>query len=307
VEQHQREQPQDLRLVRHERGEDPRQPDRLRRQLATDQPLAGARVIAFVEDEVEDSQHAIESLWQRVVGRDPIRDSGVADLALGPHESLGERRLRNEEGPGDLRRREATQRAQRERNAGVYRQRRMATGEDQPQPIIRDRAHAGFSFDDRVGVDCLELGLDGRFALEELLLLGERPPTPDPVDRPVPGGRRDPCPGVVGYAASRPRLERGEEGLLDRLLGEIEVTQDADQGCDRPALLLAEDAVDDGVRIGCLGHAPGRQPLAPAAAGSTASPDDVSQTGRTSIEPSRAPGIFAASSIASSRSRASIR
>ena len=256
VEEHQRQQPQDLRLVRHQRGEDPRQPDRLRRQLAPDEPIAGRRVVALVEDEVEHPQHAVEPLRQGVVRRDAIRDARVADLALRPDEPLGERRLGHEEGPGDLGRREPAERPQRQRHPGVHRQGRMAAREDQPQAVVRDRAHAGLPFDGRVRVDCLELRLDRRVALEQLLLLGEPPPATQPVDRPVPGRGRDPRPGVVGHAARGPRLQGGDERLLDRFLGEVEVAEDANQRCDRPALLLAEDTVDDGVRIDGRHQAP---------------------------------------------------
>ena len=141
---------------------------------------------------------------------------------------------------------------------------------------------------------------------------------PEPIDRPVAGGRRDPGARVVRDAPGRPRLEGRDEGLLDGFLGKVEVTEDADQGGHRPPLLLAEQAVDDGV--GVLGASVkqcgsaaivGRQPPAPALARGSASAiaysAGSSQIGRTSIEPSVAAGIFAAVSIASSRSRASIR
>jgi hypothetical protein len=36
-----------------------------------------------------------------------------------------------------------------------------------------------------------------------------------------------------------------DERLLDRVLREVEVAQDPDQGRDRPPLLRAEQAVDD--------------------------------------------------------------
>jgi len=42
-----------------------------------------------------------------------------------------------------------------------------------------------------------------------------------------------------------PPLQGDREGFLHRLLGQVEVTQDPDEGCDRPALLLPEQAVDD--------------------------------------------------------------
>jgi hypothetical protein len=46
-------------------------------------------------------------------------------------------------------------------------------------------------------------------------------------------------------------LERDHERLLDRLLGEVEVAEDADQGGDRPSRLAPEQAIDD---IGPLGY-----------------------------------------------------
>ena len=42
----------------------------------------------------------------------------------------------------------------------------------------------------------------------------------------------------------RPALERDDERLLDRLLGQIEVAEDADQRRDRPPRLAPEQAVD---------------------------------------------------------------
>ena len=58
VQEHQREQAERLGLVGHELGEDARQPDRLGRELAPDERLAGRRAVALVEDQVEDPQHA---------------------------------------------------------------------------------------------------------------------------------------------------------------------------------------------------------------------------------------------------------
>ena len=73
---------------------------------------------------------------------------------------------------------------------------------------------------------------------------------------------------------------RGDcERFLSGLLGKIEVAEEADQGCQYAAPLLAEDLFEQ------------RYP---------------STTGRTSIEPpSRAAGIRPASSMASSRFSAS--
>ena len=52
------------------------------------------------------------------------------------------------------------------------------------------------------------------------------------------------APGIGRDAALRPRLERADERVLDRLLGEVEVARHPDQRRDRPALLLAEQPID---------------------------------------------------------------
>ena len=65
------------------------------------------------------------------------------------------------------------------------------------------------------------------------------------VDRLVAGDPRDPRARVVRDAVAGPALERDDERLLDRLLGRVEVAEDADQGSDRPSRLVPEQAVDD--------------------------------------------------------------
>ena len=121
VEEHQRQEPEHLRLVRHQCAEHPDEADRLGRQLAPDEPVAGGRAVALVEHEIEHAQDAIEPFRQGVVVRDSIGDPRVADLPLRPDEPLGERRLRDEEGAGDLGGREAAEGAQRQRHPGVHR------------------------------------------------------------------------------------------------------------------------------------------------------------------------------------------
>jgi hypothetical protein len=64
----------------------------------------------------------------------------VGDLALGTHDSLAHGRLGDQEGAGDLAGGQASERAQRERHTRLHLQRRVAAGEDQPQPIVDHRA-----------------------------------------------------------------------------------------------------------------------------------------------------------------------
>ena len=142
----------------------------------------------------------------------------------------------------------------------------MAAREHQSQSLVRDRR---LVVGGRLG-HLLQRGQQLAFSLEG-------PFAADPVDRRIPGGRDDPRAGVGGDAGLRPALERGREGLLDRILGSLEVAEGAGQEGYGASPLLPEDCLDyaaASVRAGTIG--------------------------RTSIEPIRADGIFDAHSIASS-------
>src|SRR5688572_9201021 len=72
------------------------------------------------------------------------------------------------------------------------------------------------------------------------------------IDGTVAGGRRDPAARVGRQAVARPLAEGDGERLLHRILGDLDVTEDADQGSHRSAGLLAEDPADLGlVEPGC--------------------------------------------------------
>ena len=71
------------------------------------------------------------------------------------------------------------------------------------------------------------------------------------VDGTVPSGGHDPSTGVRRRPLGRPPGHRDGERLLDRVLGEIDVAEDADQGGDASAVLPPED----GGRVG--GHSVG--------------------------------------------------
>ncbi len=262
--------------------------------------VARRRRVALVEHEVEDPQHAVEALRQQLAGRHPVRDAGVADLALGPDEALRERRLWDEERAGDLGRRQAAERPQRQRDPTLQRQRRVTAREDQAKAIVGDR-HVVVGSD--VRLDGRQVRLDHGVA-RELLGLVTQPAAPaEPVDRPVAGGRRDPRAGVVRDAPLGPDLQGGDERVLDRLLGEVEVAEDADERRDRPSLLLPEQAVDE--LVGGLGG--DAQFVDAAPTGGDASACVKSMIGRTSIDPKRIPGHSSPYRSAASRSGASMR
>jgi hypothetical protein len=123
---------------------------------------------------------------------------------------------RDEEGARDLLRPEAAQRPQRQGHLGVERQRRVAAGEQQLEPLVADR-----------GVIHLVTRRLGR--LQQAELLGAPALPADPVDRPVSGRRHQPRPGALRDAVSRPALRGDGERLLRGFLGEVEVAEEADQ------------------------------------------------------------------------------
>ncbi len=137
--QHQREQPGHLGLVRHQPGQQPAEPDRLGAQVGPDQLVTGAGRVSLVEDQVHHGQHRAEPARQLGFAGHPVRDPRVADLALGPDQPLRHRRLRHQERVRDLRRAQPAEQPQGQRDLRGGAQRGMAAGEDQPQPVVRHR------------------------------------------------------------------------------------------------------------------------------------------------------------------------
>jgi hypothetical protein len=113
----------------------------------------------------------------------------------------------------------------------------MAAGEDEAQPVIGGERAAG-------GDRSLHLvGL--------LSKLGQALPeprvAPQPVDRPSPRGRHQPRTGVARQPVGGPVLERCHRRLLDQLLGEVPVAQDAHQRRDQSRALFTENSLERGI------------------------------------------------------------
>ena len=98
----------------------------------------------------------------------------------------------------------------------------------------------------------------------------------------------EPRPRLRGHAVARPRLQRAHGGVLHGVLGERQVAGDPRQRGEHAPALVAHEADEGGAGLG-FRHPP------------------KSITGRTSTAPSHAPGICAATLIASSRSAHSSR
>ena len=134
--EHEREQAEHLGLIGHQLGEQPAEADRLAAEVGAHELVALGRGVALVEHEVDDVQHGRQPLGQQVSGRHAVRDLRVVDLALRAHQPLCHRRLRDEERASDLARLQARDRAQRQRQLRLRRERGVAAGEDQAQPVV---------------------------------------------------------------------------------------------------------------------------------------------------------------------------
>ena len=185
---------------------------------------------------------ALQAVGELGAAGNPVGGVVVAQLALGPHDALGHRRLGHEEGPGDLGGVEAAEQAQREGDLGVGRQRRVAAEEHQPQLVVGD------DVDEQVEVG--ELGVGVGFHVvgvqsvssEVAVVAGGLPA--QAVDGPVAGGGRDPAAGVRRHALGRPPLGGDGERLRDRVLGEVDVAEDTDQGGGAATGFAPEDVLE---------------------------------------------------------------
>ena len=215
----------------HQLDEQPPEPDRLRAQLAPHERLARRRRVALVEDQVDGGEHRRQPVRQLLLLGHAVGDAGVGDLALGAHEPLRHRGLGHEERARDLRHRQAAERPQRQRHARLGGERRVAAGEHQPQPVVghlvgrlrrrAPRARASFSSSTR------SRRRRSIARLRAVVVIH--------------------APGLRGTPSRGQRSERDDPRLLHRLLGEVEVAEDADERGDRPPRLAPEQAVDVGV------------------------------------------------------------
>ncbi len=233
VEQHQRQEPRRLGLGQ-QLDQEPSQPDRLAREIVPRQRGAGGREVSLVEHQVDHVEHRVEPVRQVGSRRHLIGDPRVPDLRLGAHDSLGHRRRGAEEGVRDLLGREAAHLAQRQRHLGGRRQGGVAAGEDQPQAVV---------------FDVLALPLRGlvRVGVEPLGEIPQRRVEPGAPAQAVDGleaaGRDEPRAGVGRCAVPRPLLDRGCEGLVERLLGQVEVAEEADEGGEHAARVGTVDGL----------------------------------------------------------------
>ena len=107
----------------------------------------------------------------------------------------------------------------------------MAAGEDQPQALVAHRSL----------LDLFVAGVQqGRLGVA----VGAGGLAPQPVDGAVARGGDDPARGARRQPVRGPPLHGRREGVGHRLLGDVDVAEDADQDGHRAAVLRAEDALD---------------------------------------------------------------
>lgn len=224
MQQHHRQQPVNLGVVGKQVGEGPSQPDRFGGQFV-------AAPVALVEDQVHDGEHGVETLAEQVLRRYAEGDPRRFDLALGPHQPLRHRWLRHQERPGDLGGGQPAQGAKGERNLRLEAERRVTAGEDELEALVGKRRRGHWRL--------IRHGCG-----EQAELRGENPVPANAVGGPIPSRPHQPGARVAGNPAVPPAIGGYGERLLGGLLGEVEVAEEADQGGQDAAPLLAEDLVE---------------------------------------------------------------
>jgi hypothetical protein len=106
----------------------------------------------------------------------------------------------------------------------------VAAGEDEPQTVV--------------GLARRGLAQGG----QQPQLLGVLRLAAQAIQALAAGGRQQPGARSIRHALARPVLESFDQRLRDELLGQVEVAEEADQARGEPAGLLAEDALERGVR-----------------------------------------------------------
>ena len=191
--------PRHLGLEQPRRAGSPR-----RRARARISESAEVADVALVEDQVERRQHRRQPLGQALRRRHLVGDPGVADLALRPRPAAAPsspRETRKARAISAVR--QPAERPQRQRHPRLRRQRRVAAGEDQAQPVVGSvlapRSCSGSM--PRVG--------SSRSSSVELLGRGLRSRRSRSIALVARDGR-DPGARVGGDALPRPALERDD-------------------------------------------------------------------------------------------------
>ena len=108
---HERDQAVNLRLLRSELGQDTAETQRVLAECRPHPVAAGGRRVSLVEDQVDDLEHRGQTGGELTPTGDLERDVRLSQSPLGPDDSLGDGRLRDEECTRDLLGRQASEQA----------------------------------------------------------------------------------------------------------------------------------------------------------------------------------------------------
>jgi len=133
-----REQAVRLGLVRDDSRQDPGEPDRLAGEVGADQLGAGRGRRPLGEDQVQHAEHRGEPGTPLVHGRHLERHLRGREGSLGPGDPSLHGGGLYQEHPGDLLAGQAAEHTQRERDAGLPGQDRVAGDEHQRQHVVVD-------------------------------------------------------------------------------------------------------------------------------------------------------------------------
>ena len=128
---HQREQGEDLGLLRQHPRKQATEPERVDAQIAAGREVGPAAEVALVEHDVEGCEHLGEPLRQFIRLGNPVRDAGADDLPLGADDALRHGRLGDQERVSDLACCHAHDGAEGQSDLGVPSECWMAAGEDE--------------------------------------------------------------------------------------------------------------------------------------------------------------------------------
>jgi hypothetical protein len=194
----------------------PGQPDRLAGQLAALQLRAGGGGVALVEDQVQHVQDHPQPVAQLRRRRHVEGRAGGLDALLGAADALGHGGLGYEEGAGDLGGRESADRPERERDLRGRRQLRMAAQQQQGQRVVVVAGVLLPRTGDRRAVD-------RRHRRDRVLAPPARLLSAKLVDQPPRRDPDQPGPRVLRDALFGPLDGGGEQRLLHRVLGRVEM------------------------------------------------------------------------------------
>jgi hypothetical protein len=242
VKQHQCEQTGCLRRRsrRHQRPYQARQTDGLGAKIGPHQRPASRGGITFIEDEIDDGENGVEASRHFAGDRHAIGNTGIADLSLRPHQSLGHGRGRHKKGAGDLVCFKASESAQRQGDLSLRSNGRVAAGENQAKAVVGNLIHLG------VGLFAGPYRPGGNLGLH---LLVKANPAADAINRLVPRRLYDPRSRRVGDSLRRPLFDGGCKCFLSRFLRNVEISKVPDQRGDDPAPVRPVNGIDRSAEV----------------------------------------------------------